>query len=140
MNMWTGREWNQIQGIMLRSEHNTGTVKDFVSCGVETNEKTPDFIKIKKHKFWEYDTSSTNQGEKTGEIKSQSCTISKMSRHEKKSKSKQAVNAVQQKRTKLDGQWQFIIVKQIQKELRQGYAVYFDLVLPKIVQPQGMIQ
>ena len=28
MNIWTGREWNQIQGLLLQSEYNTGTVKD----------------------------------------------------------------------------------------------------------------
>ena len=56
MNIWTGREWNQIQGLLLQSEYNTGTVKDFVYCGVEKTDTIPDFIKMKEPKFWDYDT------------------------------------------------------------------------------------
>ena len=56
MNIWTGREWNQIQGLLLHSEYNTGTVKDFVYCGVEKTDSIPDFIKMKEPAFWEYDT------------------------------------------------------------------------------------
>ena len=55
MNIWIGHEWNQIQGLLLQSEYNTGTVKDFCYCGVEKMDRIPDFIKMKEPDFWEYD-------------------------------------------------------------------------------------
>ena len=63
-----------------------------------------------------------------------------MSRHEEKSKSKQGVNAVQQKQTKPVGQRHIISAKQIHKELQRGNTVYLALVLPKSVPVQGMTQ
>ena len=69
MNIWTGREWNQIQGLLLHSEYNTGTVKDFVYCGVEKTDSIPDFIKMKEPAFWEYDTGKKNEWKRTGETK-----------------------------------------------------------------------
>ena len=137
MNIWTRREWTQIQGLLLHSSYNTGTVKDFVYCGAEKTDSIPDFLKMKKLQFCEYETGSKNEWKRTGEMKCQSCIISKMSRLEEKSKSKHTVNVVQ--RTKTAGQWKIISAKQVQKELRRGNAVYLALVLPKAVQPQGMM-
>ena len=52
MNIWTGHEWNQIQGLLLHAEYNTSTtVKDFVYCGVEETDSIPDFIKMKEPAF-----------------------------------------------------------------------------------------
>ena len=67
MNIWTGREWNQIQGLLLKSEYNTGTVKDFVYCGVEKTDTIPDFIKMKEPKFWDYDTGKNKEWKRIGE-------------------------------------------------------------------------
>ena len=61
MNIWIGREWNQIQGLLLRSDYNTRSVKDFVYYGAEKTEKIPDFIKMKEPQFWEYDTRLKNE-------------------------------------------------------------------------------
>ena len=61
MNIWIGREWNQIQGLLVHSDYNTGTVKDFVCCGAEKTDAIPDIIKMKEPAFWEYDTRSKNE-------------------------------------------------------------------------------
>ena len=45
MNIWTGREWNQIQGLLLHSDYNIGTIKDFVYFGAQKTDSIPDFIK-----------------------------------------------------------------------------------------------
>ena len=69
MNIWIGREWNQIQALLLHSNYNTGTVKDFVYCGVEKADSTPDFIKMKEPAFWEYDTGKNSEWKPTSEMK-----------------------------------------------------------------------
>ena len=115
MNIWTGREWNQIQGLLLHSDYNTGSVKDYVYCGAEKTDSIPDFIKRKEPPFWEYDTGSENEWKRTRETKDQDCIISKNSSQTKLSKSKNVVAIVQQ--TKTAGQQQIISAKQIQKEL-----------------------
>ena len=138
MNIWTGREWNQTEGIILHSACNTGTIKDFDYCGAEKTDSIPDFIKMKKLQFWEYETGSKTEWKRTGETKCQSCIISKMSRLEEKSKSNHTVNVVQRKKTA--GQRQITSAKQLHREPRRGNAVYLALVLPKAVQPQGMTQ
>ena len=79
MNIWTGREWNQIQGLLLQSEYNTGTVKDFVYCGVEKTDPIPDFIKMKEPTFWDYDTGKNKEWKRIGEPTAQACKISKHS-------------------------------------------------------------
>ena len=56
----------------------------------------PDFIRMKEPQFWEYNNGSKNEWKRTGEMKSQSCIISKTSRPEEKSKSKNTVDTVQQ--------------------------------------------
>ena len=126
MNIWTGREWNQIQGLLLHSNYNTGIVKDFVYYGAEKTNPIPDFIKMKEPAFWEYDTGKKKEWKRTGEVKDQNCILSKKSSQTKVSKSKTVISAVQ--RTKIAGQRQIISAKQIQKELRRGNAVYLALV------------
>ena len=106
MNIWTGREWNQIQGLLLHSNYSTGTVKDFVYCGAEKTDSIPDFIKMKEPTFWEYDTGKKNEWKRTGERKDQDCILSKKSSQTKESKSKNVISAVQQ--TKTAGQQQII--------------------------------
>ena len=138
MNIWTGREWNQIQGLLLHSNYNTGTVKDFVYCGAEKTDPIPDFIKMKEPAFWEYDTGKKIEWKRTGERKDQDYIVPKKASQTKESKSKNTVDIVQ--RTKIASQQQIILVKQVWKELRRGNVVYLALVLPKAVQPQGMTQ
>ena len=53
----------------MNSDYNTGMTKDFVYCGVETNEKTPNFIKMEEPKIWKYDIGSTNEWKRTREMK-----------------------------------------------------------------------
>ena len=60
MNMWTRREWNQIQRLLLHSDYNTSIAKDFVYFGAGKTDPIPDFIKMKKPQFWEYDIGSEN--------------------------------------------------------------------------------
>ena len=132
MNIWTGHEWNQIQELLLHSNYNTGTVKDFVYCGAEKTDPIPDFIKMKEPALWEYDTGKKNEWKRTGEMKDQDCILSKKSSQTKVSKSTNAVATLQ--RTKTAGQWQIISAKQIQTGLRRGNAIYLALVLPKSVQ------
>ena len=90
-----GREWNQIQGLLLHSDYNTGTIKNFVYCGVEKTDAIPDFIKMKEPAFWEYDTRSKNEWKQIGEMKDQDCIISKNSSQTKLSKSKNVIATVQ---------------------------------------------
>ena len=52
MHIWTGKEWSNVQGVLLHSENNIGTVKDFVHYDVDSKEKIPDFIVMKKPQFW----------------------------------------------------------------------------------------
>ena len=61
MNIWTRREYNQIQGLLLHSDYNTGTIKDSVHCCAEKTDSIPDFIRMKEPKFWEYNTGSKNE-------------------------------------------------------------------------------
>ena len=116
MNIWTGREWNQIQGLLLHSNYNTGTIKDFVYCGAEKTDPIPDFIKMKEPTFWEYDIGKKNEWKRTGEMKDQDCIRSKKASQTNVSKSKNVISEVQQ--TKTAGQRQIISAKQLQKELR----------------------
>ena len=58
MNIWTGREWNQIKGLLLHSTYNTGTIKDYIYCGIEKTDKIPDFIRMKEPVLGDYDTRS----------------------------------------------------------------------------------
>ena len=41
MHIWTGKEWSEIQGILLHSNNIIGTVKDFVYYDVDSREKNP---------------------------------------------------------------------------------------------------
>ena len=77
MYIWIGREWNQIQGLLLHAEYNTSTVKDFVYCGAEKTDSLPDFIKMKEPAFWEYDSWKKNEWKQIGEAKDQDCNMSK---------------------------------------------------------------
>ena len=95
MNIWIGREWNQIQGLLLHSNYNTGTIKDFVYCGAEKTDPIPDFIKMKEPIFWEYDTRKKNEGKRTGKMKNQDCILAKKSSQTKVSKSKNVISEVQ---------------------------------------------
>ena len=114
MNIWTGHERNQIPGLLLHIEHNTRTVQEFVYCGVETTEKTPDFIKMNNHNF-----GSTILDRKMNEMNWRNyrpkCILANKSNDAQMSKSKNSRNAVQLKRTKPAGQWQFITAKQVKK-------------------------
>ena len=62
MNIWTGFEWDQVNGMLLNSVHKLGTVKDFIYGGVSgTNERVPDFTVVKIPQFWDYDTGQRNE-------------------------------------------------------------------------------
>ena len=39
MHIWTGKEWSEVQGILLHAENNIGTVKDFVYYDVDSKKK-----------------------------------------------------------------------------------------------------
>ena len=56
MHIWTGKEWSKVQGVLLHSKNNIGTVKDFVYYDVDSKEKIPDFIVMKKPQFWMYNS------------------------------------------------------------------------------------
>ena len=137
MNIWTGYR-TRSRDFLLHSNYNAGSIKDFVYCGVEKIENIPVFIQMKEPAFWEYDTRSKKEWKRIGETKDQDCNISTKSSQTRISKSKNAVNTIQQ--TKTVGQQQMISAKQVQKELRRGNEVYFALVLPKSVPAQGMMQ
>ena len=115
MNIWTGHEWTQIQGLLLQSEYNTGTVKDFVYCGAEKTDPIPDFIKMKDPTFWDYATGRNKEWKRIGESNAQAGKISKHSSQIKLSKAKSMAANIQQ--TKTTGQRKIISAKQIQKEL-----------------------
>ena len=100
---------NQIQGLLLHSNYNTGTVKDFVYCGAEKTDSIPDFIKMKEPALWEYDTGKKDEWKRSSEVKDQDCILSKKSSQTKVSKSKTVISAVQ--RTKTAGQWQIVSAK-----------------------------
>ena len=59
MHIWTGKELSKVQGVLLHSKKNIGTVKDFVYYDVDSREKIPDFIVMKKPQFWTYNTACT---------------------------------------------------------------------------------
>ena len=124
--------------MLLQSEYNTGTVKDFVYCGVEKTDTIPDFIKMKEPKFWDYDIGINEEWKRIGESTVQARKISKQSNQIKLSKAKSMAANIQ--RTKTSGQRKIISAKQIQKEIRRGNTVYLALVLPKFVLAQGMMQ
>ena len=61
VNIWTGYEWTQVNGLLLQLVHNIGTVKEFVYYGMSDGETTiPDFTVVKVPQFWEY-TGSKNE-------------------------------------------------------------------------------
>ena len=61
MHLWTGKEWSKVQGVLLHSKHNIGTIKDFVYYDVDSKGEIPDFIVMKKPQFWMYHTTCTKQ-------------------------------------------------------------------------------
>ena len=94
MNIWIGREWNQIQGLLLHSNYNTGTIKDFAYCGAEKTGAIPDFIKMKEPAFWEYNTGKKIEWNRTSERKDQDCIIPKKASQTKESKSKNVIEVL----------------------------------------------
>ena len=50
-----------MNGLLLRSIHNIGIVKDFVYYGVSEKEKNvPDFTVVRGPQFWDYNTGNQN--------------------------------------------------------------------------------
>ena len=61
VNIWTGYECTQVNGLWLQVVHNIGTVKEFVYYGMADGEtNVPDFTVVKVPQFWEY-TGSKNE-------------------------------------------------------------------------------
>ena len=61
MHIWIGKEWSQVQGILLNSKNNTGTVKDFVYYSVDSENQIPDFTVMKDPKWWVYHTDAKKE-------------------------------------------------------------------------------
>ena len=60
-NEYMDRAWVEPDpDLLLQSEYNTGTIKDFCYYGAEKTDRIPDFIKMKELAFWEYDAGKTN--------------------------------------------------------------------------------
>ena len=70
MHIWTGTEWRQVQGMLLDSKNNTGTVKDFVSYGVDSEKQIPDFTVMKDPKFGCIILTLQRNGKELNQVKS----------------------------------------------------------------------
>ena len=131
MHMWTGKEWSEVQGVLLHSENNIGTVKDFVHYDVDSKKKIPDFIVMKKPQFWMYHNACTKEGKRAELKEEQNCTIQMMS--------KQSNSSLVSRRVKT--QYQLISSKTLQKCLRREEPVFLAFVRPTNPQhEQGMTQ
>ena len=87
MHIWTGTEWSQVQGMLLDSKNNIGTIKDFVYYSVDSEKQIPDFTVMKDPQFWVYHTDATNEWKRAESSKKQDCIISTKSRQEPSSNS-----------------------------------------------------
>ena len=82
MHIWIGTKWSQVQGMLLDSKNNTGTVKDFVYYGVDSEKQISDFTVMKDPKFWVYHTDATKEWKRTESRKQQNCIISTKTRQD----------------------------------------------------------
>ena len=80
MHIWTGKEWSQVQGMLLDSKNNTGTVKDFVYYSVDSEKQIPDFTVMKDPQFWVYHTDATRNGKELNPVKSKTVSYRQQSR------------------------------------------------------------
>ena len=75
MHIWIGQEWSEIKGTLLHANKIIGTVKDFVYYDVDSKEKIPDFIVMRKPQFWVYHEVCTKEEKGTGSQKPQKCIV-----------------------------------------------------------------
>ena len=121
--------------MLLHSNNIVGTIKDFVYYDVESKEKIPDFIVMKKPQFWVYHNTCTKDGKRTGSKEQQDCII------EQKVKSKNSfpISVLETKIQK--NKCQLISAKTLQKCLRREELVFLAFVRPiQTQQEQGMTQ
>ena len=53
MYIWVHGEWCHVNGVLLDSEQQIGTVKEFAAY-MESEKKIPDFSIMKEAKFWDF--------------------------------------------------------------------------------------
>ena len=66
MHIWTGKEWSEIRGTLFHANNIVGTLKDFVYYDVDSKEKIPDFIVMRKPQFWVYHEVCTKEEKELG--------------------------------------------------------------------------
>ena len=120
MHMWTGKEWSEVQGILLHSANNIGTIKDFVHYDVDSKKTIPDFIVMKQPQSWMYHNAYTKEGKRAELKKEPNRTI--------QIKSKQSDSSPVSKRVKT--QYQLISSKTLQKCLRREEPVFLAFIRP----------
>ena len=74
-------------GNVVGFENNSGTVKDFVYYGVDSEKQIPDFTVMKDPKFWVYHTGATKEWKRAESSKKQNCIISTKTRQDTSSNS-----------------------------------------------------
>ena len=136
VSIWTGYEWTQVNGLLLQSVHNIGTVKEYVYYGMSDGEtNVSDFTVVKVPQFWEY-IGSKNEWRRVeqGNIV-QNCSIAQ----EMKTA---GGDVVQKKRSSKEAsQRQLVTAKHMTKYMQKNEPVYLALIRPSPVQrSQGMTQ
>ena len=136
VSIWTGYEWTQVNGLLLQSVHNIGTVKEFVYYGMSDGEtNVPDFTVVKVPQFWEY-TGNKNEWRRVEQRNTvQNCSI------EQEMKTAGADVVQKQRSSKEASQRQLVTAKQMAKYMQKNEPVYLALIRPNPVQrSQGMTQ
>ena len=128
MHIWIGKEWSKVQGVLLHSKNNNGTVKDFVYYDVDSKEKIPDFIVMKKPQFWMYNSACIKEQKRAGSTEGQNCNIETMS------KSINSSQAVKSERKAAKQQYQLISAKILQKCVQREEPVFLAFVRPTNLQ------
>ena len=119
MYIWVHGEWCHVHGVLLDSEQQIGTVKEFAAYML--GEKTvPDFEMMKKAKFWDF---NMNQKEWTSMREKQGMNCEK----DDTVQVKDQVTNVSISRNK---HCQFISSKQMAKIMKKGEPVYLALIRP----------
>ena len=135
MHIWTEKEWSEIQGILLHSNNIIGTVKDFVYYDVDSREKIPDFIVMRKPQFWMYNTACTKSEKRAGSNEGQNCIIETLSNSEN------SLQAAKVEKKNCKQQFQLISAKTLQKCIHREESVFLAFVRPTNPQhEQGMTQ
>ena len=135
MHIWTGKEWSKVSGVLLHSNDSIGTVKDFVYYDVDSKEKIPDFMVMKKPQFWMYNSACIKEQKRAGSNEGQNCNMETMS------KSVNSSQSVKSEKKTTKQQYQLISAKTLQKCVQREEPVFLAFVRPtNPQQEQGMTQ